>query len=620
MRYFSRSNSNASDHSACSRRTGSIDAVPGHAQQQSFRASPDGAIEATQHSAFQRSLSSHSRAASATSSPTPDLTCGPGSPRLNHELIPARTSSKETSNDPSAHARSDGLARQLLSRGRRLKSSSSKLSIASMASSIGSESTARSPTGAHSRNKSRGSRSPSRSRSISNPSDFQHMAHMEPAQFIKMNDKSENDLVADFSALRASQHQRRDFRGIKAVDLHSRTSSTETATASATPSGRSSAQFSTTTSATSSTRSSVQNIDPSTMSKTHIRKNLSQESFSQPFSNGRPPRSAPSMPVSAPPRTSSKKATLQHGVAQSTPADPQISVHRDPASPRSPLKRTVERQRELEAHSGAESSSEEECKMSEPSSPTVAGGAWPLPTYGQALSVVDEEEQTPGRLASGRLAPRSSRVVPSSMSSRQSSRMDLVSSSSSSEESNITITPASYAQNLMKSNTGSLEKPPSSFARYQADEQRRTSMKRSSMNQGLFSSWVEADDDSSEDEDEDSAPEQQQASSTSEETFHIHTPAASSSRVSKRDETFTALPPFSKNSETLSTSKRPSRHAEKASSKSRSSTGSKTASTSGSKHNSSKPSSTSKHSRYASEPPLSASRDSKPLKKRVSAN
>lgn len=625
MRYFARSNSNASNHSASSRRTGSIDATSGHGQQQPSRASPDGEYDANQSSLYHHGLATHPRAASAATSPISDLTSGPTSPRLNQDIIsqsiPTRTSSREASNDSAVHGRSDSLAHQLLSRGRRLKSSSSKLSVASMASSIGSESTARSTTGAHSRNISRGSRSPSRSRSISNPSGFQHMAHMEPAQFIKMNDMSENDLVADFSAMRASQHQRRDFRGIKAIDLHSRNSSTETATASASPSERSSTQFSVTTSGTSSTRSSVQNIDPSMMSKTHIRKNLSQESFSQPFSNGRPPRPALSMPVNAPPRTSSKKATLRHDVAQSAQQDSRNPSLQDPGSPRSPTEKPSRQRPASETDTDAEPSSEDECKRSEPSSPAVASGAWPLPTYGQALSVVDEEEQTPSKLASGRLAPRPSRPVPRSTASRQISRKEPVSSSSSSEESNATITPASYVQNLGKSRTGSLETPPSSFARYQAEEERRISMKRSSMNQGLFSSWVEADDDSSEGEDEGSATPQNPPATTSKESAHAHAPPTSSSRGSSRKaENITASLSVERDSEGTSKSERSSRESTTISSRQRSSTASKTASASTStKHPTSKPSPSSKHSRYASEPPSSASKDSKPSKKRVSA-
>ncbi|KAF2463715.1 uncharacterized protein BDR25DRAFT_106650 [Lindgomyces ingoldianus] len=54
---------------------------------------------------------------------------------------------------------------------------------------------------------------------ISSPFDFQHLTHTDRQQFAALEKTSENDLVAEFWAVRASQAPRRDLTGIKADDL-----------------------------------------------------------------------------------------------------------------------------------------------------------------------------------------------------------------------------------------------------------------------------------------------------------------------------------------------------------------------------------------------------------------
>lgn len=82
---------------------------------------------------------SSSRASNGSSNP-PEAFPIQRRAELASKSIPQRTSSKNATNDGAGHNRSNSLVGQLLSRGRSLTSSSSKLSIASFASasSVGS--------------------------------------------------------------------------------------------------------------------------------------------------------------------------------------------------------------------------------------------------------------------------------------------------------------------------------------------------------------------------------------------------------------------------------------------------------------------------------------------------
>ncbi|KAF2679592.1 hypothetical protein K458DRAFT_393720 [Lentithecium fluviatile CBS 122367] len=62
---------------------------------------------------------------------------------------------------------------------------------------------------------------------ISSPFDFQHLTHTDRHQFASLQEASENELVVEFSAVRASQAPRRDLTGIKAQDLHFKNFSSE---------------------------------------------------------------------------------------------------------------------------------------------------------------------------------------------------------------------------------------------------------------------------------------------------------------------------------------------------------------------------------------------------------
>lgn len=57
---------------------------------------------------------------------------------------------------------------------------------------------------------------------ISDPFDFHHLTHTSPAQFQTLEQTRENDLVTEFSVLRASQRPEAVLKGIRADDIHFR--------------------------------------------------------------------------------------------------------------------------------------------------------------------------------------------------------------------------------------------------------------------------------------------------------------------------------------------------------------------------------------------------------------
>ncbi|XHG00438.1 hypothetical protein AWENTII_003889 [Aspergillus wentii] len=64
-------------------------------------------------------------------------------------------------------------------------------------------------------------------RLISDPFDFHHLTHTSPSQFQSLDRTRENDLVTEFSAIRASQRPVTGLKGIRAEDIHFRDFSSE---------------------------------------------------------------------------------------------------------------------------------------------------------------------------------------------------------------------------------------------------------------------------------------------------------------------------------------------------------------------------------------------------------
>ena len=63
--------------------------------------------------------------------------------------------------------------------------------------------------------------------SISEPYNFQHLTHTRAKQFDGIQRASDNELITEFSAIRASQAPRRELQGIKTEELHRRTVSSQ---------------------------------------------------------------------------------------------------------------------------------------------------------------------------------------------------------------------------------------------------------------------------------------------------------------------------------------------------------------------------------------------------------
>ncbi|KAJ5474854.1 hypothetical protein N7475_004420 [Penicillium sp. IBT 31633x] len=116
---------------------------------------------------------------------------------------------------------------------------------------------------------------------ISDPFDFHHLTHTNPSQFQSLDQTRENDLVTEFSAIRASQRPQTDLKGIRAEDLHFRNFSCDDLGAFGT-----------------ATTVDVPSVSPPTSPKTKINHSRKEsrinENFSRPVS--RYPRSCPTTP------------------------------------------------------------------------------------------------------------------------------------------------------------------------------------------------------------------------------------------------------------------------------------------------------------------------------------
>ena len=115
---------------------------------------------------------------------------------------------------------------------------------------------------------------------ISTPYNFQHHMHVLPDQFRKLADASQNELVAEFSAIRAAQSARRHLDGVDAGQIAS--GSTHSGLTQSAPSS-----FQVT------ARSSVhvpEPCSPTSQSDEGIQYVASKASFSMPFRDGQPPK------------------------------------------------------------------------------------------------------------------------------------------------------------------------------------------------------------------------------------------------------------------------------------------------------------------------------------------
>ncbi|OQE36128.1 hypothetical protein PENCOP_c012G07641 [Penicillium coprophilum] len=116
---------------------------------------------------------------------------------------------------------------------------------------------------------------------ISDPFDFHHLTHTNPSQFQSLDQTRENDLVTEFSAIRAAQRPQTDLKGIRAEDIHFRNFSSDDLRSLGT-----------------ATTVDVPSVSPPASPKTHRhhtrRESRVNENFSRPVP--RYPRSCPTTP------------------------------------------------------------------------------------------------------------------------------------------------------------------------------------------------------------------------------------------------------------------------------------------------------------------------------------
>ncbi|OCL07312.1 hypothetical protein AOQ84DRAFT_223007 [Glonium stellatum] len=206
-----------------------------------------------------------------------------------------------------------GPKRSLFSRGRRLRRQSSQLSSASVLDEIEEVDTGkRTSVLRKDRYKREGYGSqgsiPELKQRISSPFDFQHLTHTHRQQFPALDRTTQNELVAEFWAVRASQVPRRELHGIKAEDLHFQNFSSE-AVDSTNHGERSRSVLARTPPPLSPQRScdlTLQESPSPGSSIRGLRHSRSVESFSQPVVKARSHRLSHS--VNPPPRVSSRMA------------------------------------------------------------------------------------------------------------------------------------------------------------------------------------------------------------------------------------------------------------------------------------------------------------------------
>ncbi|KAL4868503.1 hypothetical protein BDV12DRAFT_101768 [Aspergillus spectabilis] len=147
-------------------------------------------------------------------------------------------------------------------------------------------------------------------RMISDPFDFHHLTHTSPAQFQALGRTRENDLVTEFSAIRASQKPVSNLKGIRAEDLHLRSLSAEDLNANCVAEHDSAGPF-----PASPPRSpGARSTSPRQQEQRPLRESRIFENFSRPVS--RYPRADLS---SSPPRASSPRLASSPEIPEPSP-------------------------------------------------------------------------------------------------------------------------------------------------------------------------------------------------------------------------------------------------------------------------------------------------------------
>ncbi|OAT13315.1 hypothetical protein BDBG_08539 [Blastomyces gilchristii SLH14081] len=251
---------------------------------------------------------------SSYKSPASSLTSGDSASRRSSQ--DGRTLSSATSLVSEKEA---STAKSFLSRGSRiLRRKGSKFSISSTLTLDEEDEMAR---GSHSasqrmdgvgifhrshRSRHSGTRTYSLKQNISDPFDFQHVTHTSPSQLPPMDSCQLDDIVTEFSVIRASQRPGHELKGIRAESLHFQNFSSDNISIK----NDASPCTSDSRSQHAHSRPTSSDVRTSPTSPSRLQSHLnsrSVENFSRPVSRLSRQQSPPSM--IAPPRSSSKLAT-----------------------------------------------------------------------------------------------------------------------------------------------------------------------------------------------------------------------------------------------------------------------------------------------------------------------
>lgn len=314
-----------------------------------------------------------------------------------------------------------------------------------------------------------------------------------PQQFTNIIKSSQSDLIADFSAMRAGQFGHRQLRGIQTQDLRSGgSSSTDTASLSLCRSDSDSQRASNVPSLDSETSQSSLHSSYASTHSSHISlpSSRSRESFSQPFVNGRSPK--PRTPFSPPPRTSSRAALTQYSVARQgmdesiNPSAPELVESEGVDFNDTYITATI-RPDEQSGRSASDSSGTPTAqRMEETSAFHHVAISMPIETIKEDEALMIESASHPRALSAG---PR--RETPSPDSSGL-----MLPERSNSQDSSRTVKPTVLVAGIWSNQEETLDYIQDEFIPKKKDPM--VILYRSSINNGLFSSWQA--DESSEDE------------------------------------------------------------------------------------------------------------------------
>ncbi|KAF7115051.1 hypothetical protein CNMCM5793_001087 [Aspergillus hiratsukae] len=217
---------------------------------------------------------------------------------------------------PDRHERHESVAKSLFSRGSRiLRRQGSKLNIAATLDEedeVAREKSRFEVSEIFSRHhKTRQSDAHEQLKSlISSPFDFHHLTHTSPSQFQALDKARENDIVTEFSAIRASQRPVTGLKGIRADDLHFRGFSEDLTNGGADTEHRTSP----TATSPPSSPSASSSVSPKQHDRRARRESRVFENFSRPVS--RYPRTGSTTP---PPRTISPQLTSSPDLSEPAP-------------------------------------------------------------------------------------------------------------------------------------------------------------------------------------------------------------------------------------------------------------------------------------------------------------